>query len=211
MGPHLKSAPRAVKVRPGGGGQTRTQRRVHARARPLLGVSAGWAEGLVPRDKGERPRDLPVQRNCDYEATSVCSCLSSESPYLQFEMSSRPSSSHCAAFRASLLTQLRVRLPRACYLLHLYFAQESGEHLPDQIVLFVTSSRAVVWLHPQPGRGASKLCPLLGERPPFSLGTGPVAVGVGQRALACCGHGTVEHPVPSQPEARKSALPSVSC
>lgn len=90
--------------------------------------------------------------------------------------------SHCAASRASFLTQLWVRLPRACYLLHLYFAKESEEHLPDQIAQFVTYSRAVVWLHPQPGRGASKLCPLLGERLPFSPITGPVAVGVGRRA-----------------------------
>ena len=31
------------------------------------------------------------------------------------------------------------------------------------------------------------------------------------RGLPCCGNGTVEHPVLSQPEAQKSTLLSVSC
>lgn len=85
-----------------------------------------------------------------------------------------------AAFRTSLWTRLQVRLPRPV-IASIYFAQESGEHLPDQMVLFFTYSRARGWLHPQLGQGASN-CVL-----PHPPGSGPHSAWAGAPvALGAC-------------------------
>lgn len=86
------------------------------------------------------------------------------------------------AFRTSLWTRLQVRLPWPV-IASVYFAQESGEHLPDQMVLFFTYSRAGGWLHPQPGQGASNCVPALGSGPHSAWAEALVALGVCRLAV----------------------------